>query len=35
MDGEEVRPQPGDFYGGWTTGELEGLIKGEGATKWL
>jgi hypothetical protein len=35
VDGEEVRPQPGDFYGGWTTGELEGVIKGEGATRWL
>ncbi|KUJ09292.1 DUF427-domain-containing protein [Mollisia scopiformis] len=35
VDGELVRPQPGDFYGGWTTGELEGLIKGEGATRWL
>ena len=35
VDGEEVKPQPGDFYGGWTTGELEGIIKGEGATRWL
>ncbi|PMD14107.1 DUF427-domain-containing protein [Hyaloscypha hepaticicola] len=35
VDGEEVRPQPGDFYGGWTTSELEGLIKGEGAPRWL
>jgi len=35
VDGELVKPQPGDFYGGWTTGELEGLIKGEGATRWL
>ncbi|KAE9365226.1 DUF427-domain-containing protein [Stipitochalara longipes BDJ] len=35
VDGEEVRPQPGDFYGGWKTEELEGIIKGEGATRWL
>lgn len=35
VDGELVKPQPGDFYGGWTTGELEGIIKGEGATRWL
>ena len=35
VDGEEVKPQPGDFYGGWTTEELVGIIKGEGATRWL
>ncbi|KAE8454532.1 hypothetical protein EG329_000155 [Mollisiaceae sp. DMI_Dod_QoI] len=35
VDGELVKPQPGDFYGGWTTGELVGLIKGEDATRWL
>ncbi|KAN0089291.1 DUF427 domain containing protein [Hyaloscypha variabilis] len=35
VDGEEVKPQPGDFYGGWTTEELVGTIKGEGATRWL
>jgi hypothetical protein len=35
VDGEEVKPQPGDFYGGWTTSELEGTIKGEASTRWL
>jgi len=35
VDGEEVKPQPGDFYGGWATGELEGVIKGDAATRWL
>ncbi|KAL2062295.1 hypothetical protein VTL71DRAFT_6561 [Oculimacula yallundae] len=32
VDGELVEPQPGDFYGGWTTSELEGIIKGDAAT---
>jgi uncharacterized protein (DUF427 family) len=35
VDGELVKPQPGDFYGGWTTSELEGTIKGDAATRWL
>lgn len=25
---EKVRPQPGDFYGGWVTANLTGRIKG-------
>ncbi|TWU74183.1 hypothetical protein ED733_001408 [Metarhizium rileyi] len=28
VDGERVEPQPGDFYGGWVTSEIEGIIKG-------
>ncbi|KAH0497473.1 hypothetical protein TgHK011_004773 [Trichoderma gracile] len=28
VDGERVEPQPGDFYGGWVTGEIEGIVKG-------
>lgn len=28
VDGEEVKPQDGDFYGGWVTSELEGRMKG-------
>ncbi|KAM3455524.1 hypothetical protein MY3296_002235 [Beauveria thailandica] len=28
VDGEQVVPQPGDFYGGWVTGELQGIVKG-------
>lgn len=28
VDGEEVKPQEGDFYGGWVTSELEGPMKG-------
>ena len=35
VDGEEVVPQPGDFYGGWTTSELEGIIKGDANTRWM
>jgi len=33
VDGERVVPQPGDFYGGWVTGEVEGRVKG-GAGTW-
>lgn len=29
LDGEEVRPQPGGFYGGWITDEIVGPVKGE------
>jgi uncharacterized protein (DUF427 family) len=28
LDGEEVTPQPGDFYGGWITAEIVGPFKG-------
>ncbi|PQE15814.1 hypothetical protein CJF30_00006214 [Rutstroemia sp. NJR-2017a BBW] len=35
VDGEEVKAQPGDFYGGWTTSELEGIIKGSAETRWM
>ena len=28
VDDERVAPQPGDFYGGWSTSELEGVQKG-------
>jgi uncharacterized protein (DUF427 family) len=28
VDGERVAPQPGDFYGGWITANLEGPFKG-------
>jgi hypothetical protein len=28
VDGEKVEPQPGDFYGGWVTSEMEGIVKG-------
>jgi uncharacterized protein (DUF427 family) len=28
VDGEQVRPQPGDFYGGWITADLAGPFKG-------
>lgn len=28
VDGEEVEAQPGDFYGGWVTSEIEGIVKG-------
>lgn len=28
VDGEKVAPQPGDFYGGWVTSDIEGIVKG-------
>jgi len=28
VDGEQVRPQPGGFYGGWITADLTGPFKG-------
>jgi uncharacterized protein (DUF427 family) len=28
LDDEEVQAQPGDFYGGWITADLEGPFKG-------
>lgn len=32
IDDETVRPQPGDFYGGWVTDELLGPFKGAPGT---
>ncbi len=32
VDGEQVEPQPGHFYGGWITHEIEGPFKGEPGT---
>ena len=32
VDGEKVRPQPGDFYGGWITDEVTGPFQGEPGT---
>ena len=29
VDGEQVERQPGDFYGGWVTSEIEGIVKGK------
>lgn len=35
VDAATVRPQPGDFYGGWITPELAGPFKGEpGSSGW-
>jgi uncharacterized protein (DUF427 family) len=35
VDGEEVRPQPGSFYGGWVTDDVVGPFKGEpGSQGW-
>jgi uncharacterized protein (DUF427 family) len=28
VDGEQVTPQPGSFYGGWITGRVVGPFKG-------
>lgn len=28
VDGERVQAQPGDFYGGWVTSEIQGKVKG-------
>jgi uncharacterized protein (DUF427 family) len=33
IDGEQVRPQPGYFYGGWITDEIVGPWKGEPGTE--
>lgn len=32
VDGEQVQPQPGDFYGGWVTSRVVGPFKGEPGT---
>lgn len=32
VDGEKVRSQEGDFYGGWITSEIEGPFKGGAGT---
>jgi uncharacterized protein (DUF427 family) len=32
VDGEEVTPQPGDFYGGWITHDIVGPFKGSAGT---
>ncbi len=32
VDGELVRPQPGNFYGGWITSDIIGPFKGEPGT---
>jgi uncharacterized protein (DUF427 family) len=32
VDGETVRPQPGDFYGGWITSRVRGPFKGAPGT---
>ena len=32
VDGEEVRAQPGDFYGGWITRDIVGPFKGDPGT---
>ncbi|TLS29926.1 hypothetical protein PpBr36_02545 [Pyricularia pennisetigena] len=29
VDGEKVKPQPGDFYGGWVTSDIGGIVKGQ------
>ena len=35
VDGERVRAQPGEFYGGWITSEIVGPFKGEpGTQRW-
>jgi uncharacterized protein (DUF427 family) len=32
LDAEEVRPQDGDFYGGWVTSRVTGPFKGDAGT---
>ncbi len=32
VDGKRVRPQPGEFYGGWITDDVVGPFKGEPGT---
>jgi len=33
VDGDEAEPQPGGFYGGWVTPEINGPIKGAPGTE--
>ena len=33
VGGVQVTPQPGDFYGGWVTPNLTGIVKGDAATR--
>ena len=33
VDDERARPQPGGFYGGWVTAELDGPFKGDPGTE--
>jgi uncharacterized protein (DUF427 family) len=33
VDGEQVRPQAGGFYGGWVTDDVVGPFKGEPGTR--
>ena len=33
LDDELVRAQPGDFYGGWITAEIQGPFKGPAGTR--
>ncbi len=33
VESERVRPQPGDFYGGWITSNLVGPFKGDPGTR--
>ncbi len=33
VDGERVRPQEGDFYGGWITADITGPFKGAPGTR--
>jgi uncharacterized protein (DUF427 family) len=32
VDGEQVQPQPGGFYGGWITSDIVGPFKGDPGT---
>jgi uncharacterized protein (DUF427 family) len=34
IDGEQVQPQPGNFYGGWITSRVVGPFKGEPGTSY-
>jgi uncharacterized protein (DUF427 family) len=34
IDGEQVQPQPGDFYGGWITSDVVGPFKGDPRQGW-
>ena len=34
VDGEAVKPQPSDFYGGWVTKNVIGPFKGDPSIDW-
>jgi uncharacterized protein (DUF427 family) len=34
LDDESLRPEPGNYYGGWITNDIAGPFKGDPGTEW-